>query len=85
MYFIKSDLDCSSTIIGVKQYKGKVSQFFLNLFKMFMSVTLNANVTFAIILLDNILGLFSECILISVVSKVHQISYCLIREASLDL
>ena len=52
---------------------------------MFMSVTLNANVTFAIFLLDNILGLFSECILISVVSKVHQISYCLIREASHDL
>ena len=50
-----------------------------------MSVTLNANVTFAIFLLDNILGLFSECILISVVSKVHQISYCLIREASHDL
>ena len=52
---------------------------------MFMSVTLNANVTFAIFLLDNILGLFSECILISVVSKVHQISYCLIRKVNLDL
>ena len=52
---------------------------------MFMSVTLNANVTFAIFLLDNILGLFSEFILISVVSKGHQISYCLIREANLDL
>ena len=52
---------------------------------MFMSVTLNANATFTIFLLDNILGLFSECILISVVSKVHQISYCLIREANLDL
>ena len=52
---------------------------------MFMSVTLNANDTFAIFLLDNILGLFSECILISVVSKVHRISYCLIREANLDL
>ena len=52
---------------------------------MLMSVTLNANVTFAIFLLDNILGLFRECILISVVSKVHQISYCLIREANLDL
>ena len=50
---------------------------------MFMSVTLNANDTFTIFLLDNILGLFSECILISVVSKVHQISYCLIREANL--
>ena len=49
-----------------------------------MSVTLNANVTFAIFLL-NILGLFRECILISIVSKVHQISYCLIREANLDL
>ena len=52
---------------------------------MFMSVTLNANVTFAIFLLDNILGLFSECILISAVSKVHQISYCLIREVNLYL
>ena len=86
MLLIKSGLDCSSTILGVKQDKDKVSQFFiLNLLKMFMSVTLNANDTFTIFLLDNILGLFSECILISVVSKVHQISYCLIREADLDL
>ena len=50
-----------------------------------MYVTLNANITFAIFLLDNVLGLFSECILISVVSKVHLISYCLMREANLDL
>ena len=86
MLFIKSGLDRSSTILGVKQDKSKVSQFFiLNLLKMFMSVKFNAKVTFAIFLLDNILGLFSECILISVVSKVHQISYCLIREANLDL
>ena len=85
MHFIKSSLDCSSTILGVKQDKGKVSNFFLNLLKMFISVSLNANVTFAIFLLDNILGLFSERILISVVSKGHQISYCLIREANLNL
>ena len=52
---------------------------------MFMSVALNANDTFTIFLLDNILGLFSECILISVVSKVHQIFYCLIRESNLYL
>ena len=52
---------------------------------MFMSVTLNANDTFTIFLLDNILGLFSKCILISVVSKGYQISYGLIREANLDL
>ena len=50
-----------------------------------MSVTLNANITLAIFLLDNILGLFNECILISVVSKGQQISYCLIREADLNL
>ena len=50
-----------------------------------MYVTLNANDTFTIFLLDNKLGLFSECILISVVSKVNQISYILIREANLDL
>ena len=86
LLFIKSDLDFSSTILGVKQDKGKVSQFFiLKLLKMFMSVTLNANDTFTIFLLDNILGLFSECILISVVPKVSQISYCLIREANFDL
>ena len=52
---------------------------------MLISVTLNAHDTFTIFLLDNIPGLFSECILISVVSKGHQISYCLIREANLDL
>ena len=83
MLFIKSDIDCSSTILGVKQNKGKVSHFFM--LKMFMYVTLNANDTFTIFLLDNKLGLFSECILISVVSKVNQISYILIREANLDL
>ena len=85
MHFIKSGLDCSSTILGVKQDKGKVSQIFFNLLKMFMSVTLNANVTFVIFLLDNILGLFIECILISIISKGYQISYCLIREANLNL
>ena len=53
LLFIKSGLDCSLTILCVKQDKGKVSQFFiLNLLKMFMSVTLNANDTFTIFLLD---------------------------------
>ena len=86
MLLIKNDLDCSSTIFGVKQDKSKMSQFFiLKLLKMFMSLTLYANDTFTIFLLDNILGLFSKCILISVVSKVHQIFYCLIREANFDL
>ena len=59
LFIIESDLDCSSTILGVKQNKNKVSpNFILNLLKMFILVTLNINDTFTIFLLDNILGLF---------------------------
>ena len=72
LFFIDSGLDCSSTILGVKQNKNKLSSnFILNLFKMFILVTLNINDTFTIFLLDNILGLFKQCILISIASKVH--------------
>ena len=72
LFIIESGLDCSSTILGVKQNKNKVSQIFiLNLLKMFILVTLNINDTFTIFLFDNILGLFEQCILISIASKVH--------------
>ena len=53
LFIIESGLDCSSTILGVKQNKNKVSpNFILNLLKMFILVTLNINDTFTNFLLD---------------------------------
>ena len=45
---------------------------------MFMMERLNINDTFIILLHDNIIDLFKQSILISIVSKVHQIPYSLL-------